>query len=333
MSGKFYNPLNLPVVADTPATEPGFAKLYGRDGDFYALFPDGSETLLNAKAGEQVFDNDMTFLTDVVLLERTQLKLDRPDTLSAEDVMLPLPVLPDTVGTQDTSLMQVFETQSPDTVKMLEATRLVMGTDEISITQTDTRQAPNIHGTEYDVALVADSRGVADITQESWADTVVINDNFSSPELSVDLDDATDAFIRVQESGGIGSESQQASGSITLSLANTDINPTPSMVTSFVEYGWIAENSPQLQDGNGVVAEFEYSIDSGATFQPLSTVSVISGSAEVTFEIFTTYENTNKIMVRLNLTLDSGTIPAIGGGFQQFGIRYARCSTTSQQTL
>lgn len=94
MADRFGNPVNLPIIDTAMPAGPGFVRIYGKGGDAYAMFPDGTEKLLSGAGGVIIIDaggrdvsyNESFDVTD--LLAGTLGPVQTQDSLDVNDMFV-----------------------------------------------------------------------------------------------------------------------------------------------------------------------------------------------------------------------------------------------------
>lgn len=194
-------------------------------------------------------------------------------------------------------------------------------------------------GSVPDTLTMADVRHdavvIADGSQPYYAQTVEANTNFDNPALAANDNPSDGAVLTVTQTGGLNPSSQSKSGTLVLSFNDLAIVPDPAVDYARLDYGWTTTESSALQSGNSVNMQLEYSLNDGASWTTLTTVTNVAGTGDPFIDLHPalTYTQLQQIQFRATGSVTSGTIPLTGGATQTFTLRYARIRLRMTQTL
>lgn len=203
-----------------------------------------------------------------------------------------------------------------------ESGQAIDGLDVISVTAADSHSA-------------SDERGTAVVTTARlWPNAVVSNSGFNNTGNTTDLNEATGSTISATQSGGLlGGSSQNANGNIQVSAPNLNVVPPPTIANAQIQAGWTTTSSGGLQSGNSVNVALEYSLNEGASWINLQTVTNTAGTGNPTANIAVTYAQIQQLRFRAVGSVSSGTTVLVGGANQTFTIRYFRLQFDLSQSL
>lgn len=330
MSVRFFNAVDLPVLLHVPEPEPGFAKIYGRGSDAYALFPDGKEKLLSG--GVVVVpgaDRDISFADDAFVGDSIFTRFVLADSASAADAVEFNVMLQDDAALSDAATSAIVTRQNDSMAASDAASNTIVTRQNDSLAASDDQAF--IIGL-VDAGAARDARQVAEINAVNWANVVEANSEFESPANLVDLSEATAATLTATRTALSGSVT--VTGSIEVSLPDLSITPSPDVVSVELQWGWSTAvgGSNLTRSGNSVDIDIEYSLDDGSTFTNLETVTATESASDNTATITATYAQTQALRFRVSGSVVSGTNATLDAS-QEFNIFYVRADLSLTQTL
>jgi hypothetical protein len=328
VSDKFYNPVEVPVVTDVPAFELGFVRVYGRGNEAYALFPNGEEKLLTGtNTVAPGTDRDVSFSDAANLDDTFSTQFVFADTVSASEAASYGLVLDDSAAASDTavSLAEFTGTDSLSASEVADSV-LAFDTQDTAALSDDQTFASVLDDSGY----TSDARQAAVASAVNWADVVVSSENFTDTGNMIDTDEATSSDITAQQTALSGAVTIE--GNITASLPDPTITPAPTVNSTQLRWGWTTTQEGLLQVDNSLSVVISYSLDDGATFTTLETVTNVSGTDDNVANITATYAELLQVRFRAVATVISGTATALDAR-QDFRFRYAQCAFNITQTL
>jgi hypothetical protein len=336
VSDKFYNPVEVPLLDSAPPPETGFVRIYGRrDGDekgAFALFPDGTEKILSGGvvvvgAGDRdiSYEESIDFSTGITL-EQT---VGDGHTISADAKFGPIE-LNDTMSPTDSATIESLEATVLDSldVTTVANVELVATTDVTALPISDNNREFIL--TPNDSKSMSDSRGDASISGTNWADTVTSSTEFTATGNMTDQNDSSASILTAQQTALSGTVTEE--GDITVSLGDPSLTPSPNITAVELQWGWATNVNGLLQTGNSLSINIEYSLDDGASFTNLETVTTVASSANNVLGITATYTELQQIRFRASGSVTSGTATALDAQ-QTFEFRYARATFSLTQSL
>jgi hypothetical protein len=332
VSDKFLNPVQVPEVLGVPASEVGFARIYARDGEAYALFPNGEEKLLTgSNPVTPGTDRDISFADAPEISDTFSTQFSFADTSAASDAASYVLVLDETSDVSDSVNGATLEARSDDSLATIDAAN-----SSIAFNVADTAALSDVQSTLVAAALVesaatSDSRQSAVADAVNWADVVVSSSNFTATENMVDTSETTFSELQALQTAVSGG-SVTTSGNITVSLPDPTITPTPTVNATQLRWGWTTAIAGLLQSGNSVSINIDYSLDDGATFTTLETVTATNTSGDNVLNITATYAELLQVRFRASGAVTSGTATALNAR-QWFRFRYVQCAFNITQTL
>jgi hypothetical protein len=329
VSDKFYNPVEVPVVSDVPAFELGFVRIYGRGDEAYALFPNGEEKLLtgtNPVTPET--DRDVSFPDAANLADTFSTQFTFADTVSASEAAKVDFALADRAVTFDAVNGATLTAISNDSIAASDTadTNLSFNTQDTAALSDDQTFASVLD----DYSYTSDARQAAVASAVNWADVVVSSENFTDTGNIIDTDEATSSDITAQQTALSGTVTTE--GNITVSLPDPTITPAPTVNSTQLRWGWTTTQAGLLQADNSLSVVISYSLDDGATFTTLETITNVNGTGDNVSNITATYAELLQVRFRAVATVTSGTATALDAR-QDFRFRYTQCAFNITQTL
>lgn len=316
-------------------------------------------TLGPVRAPDTITIGDAPAIEAIVLLEsldisdagNAELVARHSDSLNVQDVFHSAElVLPDhfALGESATSAHGIY----PDSIDASDQLRAISGgqlADSIAIGDAANATISTSIPDSLDVIDVMtigalmpdDSLNISDARQDgvitnarSWANAVVANTNFTTPNNLIDTSETTSADLTAVQSGGlVGGTSVTVNGSIEVSLPNPNIAPAPTISNGQVQAGWTTTASGGLQSGNSVSVAIDYSLNDGGAWTNLATVTTVAGTGDPAANVALTLTQLQQARFRAVGTVISGTTAIIGGATQTFSFRYCRIQFDASQTL
>jgi hypothetical protein len=329
VSDKFYNPVQVPEVLVTPAAEADFVRLYARDGQAYALFPNGEEKLLTGtNPVTPGTDRDISFADAPEISDTFSTQFVFADTSAASDAASYGLVLDDTADVSDAINGATLAVRSNDSLEAsdLADSSLAFNADETAAVSDDQTFASVL----VESGAASDARQDAVGDAVNWADVVVSSENFTNTENMIDTSETTFSELVSQQTPVGGSTT--VTGNITVSLPDPVVVPAPSVNSAQLQWEWSTAVAGALQSGSTVDIDIDYSLDDGATFTTLETVTATTGSGDNVLNITATYSELLQVRFRASGTITSGTALGLNGR-QFFRFHYARCAFNITQTL
>jgi hypothetical protein len=330
VSDKFYNPVQVPEVLVTPAAEADFVRLYARDGEAYALFPNGEEKLLTGtNPVTPGTDRDISFADAPEISDTFSTQFVFADTSAASDAPVYGLVLDDSASASDVVNGATLAAISNDSLAATD----VAGSS-LAFDAEDTAAMSDVIVTAVRMpegSAISDPRQDALINLQNWAGTIESNTNFLSPANAIDLDEVSICFLNAQQTAISGSVT--TTGEITLSMRPYAITPTPATTSVKLIWGWQTGSSGTLQNGNSVDVDVQYSLDDGSTFVTIQTISTtINAAVDVETTITASYADLQMLQFKLVGSVTCGTALTVNA--RQFcGIRFTRAELDFTQTL
>lgn len=181
----------------------------------------------------------------------------------------------------------------------------------------------------------SDNRGTANVSNARlWPNQVVSNTGFTTPNNMIDLSETTSALLSVTQTGGfLGGSTATANGNIQVACPNIAFTPDATTNSVQLQVGYTTTASGGLQNGNSVNVTIAYSLNDGATYTNIVTVTNTDQTANPTVNITATTAQLNQLRFRAVGSVVSGTRLLVGGANQQFQFRYARVQFNAVQVL
>lgn len=182
-----------------------------------------------------------------------------------------------------------------------------------------------------DSLTYSDARRDAGADVTNWSSSVVSNTNFTDTQNMTDTSTSTASLLSAQQTALSGAVT--TTGELVVSLPDFSLTPLPTVLSTQLQWGWTTTAAATLQHtGFSLNVVISYSVDDGATFVPLETITAPNSSGNNALTITATYDELQKIRFKASGTTNSGTATSLDA-FQGFQFRYARCDLTLTQSL
>lgn len=301
MSNKFLNPVNVPDLATVPPNpDLGFVRIYGRGGDPYALFDDGTEVPLTGgvAVGGEVTDEKVCY--------------ELPE-------LNPVPVVSDAVitGTSDTSPTPQSEETTAFLIRDEHSNPIPVQTINITATVSPLELNPVPVGlnslvisTDSDVVPEQTDTPFVRADYNMFANSVASSTTWANTTNALDNTTGTSATLEATASGLAGTTNESATGDMTVDFKDVnfgDLVITSSLILS-VETAHTISGIPIIQPTTTV--EFQYSLNGGSfvTFhtQTISTAKAVT-TVDLTTAIGTSVSAIDSLQVKATGSVTSGT--------------------------